>query len=515
MSSNAFLDDLLDLAGQPERLDDAIHAALDELGRLVPYDLAAYFEWRQEAFQPRVLRGSLAEAARAAGGGRVLDPRELPSIERAFARGGPWVLSEAEHEAEGDPWDGVLDLPHGHSCLLLPVQAAGERLGLITMDRQACGPYEDPAVGIAGLTARILAQAVLFARQAARLHELSALLEERNRSYRESRTGECHAVAWLESSRSPAMITVREQARQAAASDAPVLISGETGSGKEVLARAIHEWSLRRGRPFLAVNCAALPSQLAESELFGHVRGAFTGAVRDRPGLFVAVEGGTLLLDEVGDLPLEVQAKLLRALQERTVTPVGTSAPRPVDLRIVAASHLDLAEAVRAGRFREDLFFRLHVVPLLLPPLRDRTEDLELLARTILAELARGRVARWHLARDVPDWLAAQPWPGNIRQLRNVLERATIFSGDGWITRRLLEEGAGAAASPRKRYPGQDEDILPTLENWERDYIVRVLERCGGRVYGPGGAAQVLGLKPTTLQSRMKKLGLRRRHLTD
>jgi transcriptional regulator with GAF, ATPase, and Fis domain len=557
MQHSAVLDDLLDLAGQPERLDEAIHAALDELGRLVPYDLAGYFECRDRALRLRLLRGPLAERARVAGQGLVLEPARLPSIERAFAAGGPKVLSAEEHEREGDPWDGVLDLAHGHSCLLLPVQAGGERLGLITLDRESCGVYEDPAVAVAGLMARILGQAVLFSRQAARLQELSAALEERGRALE---GGASPAGEWLEACRAPAMVRLREQARRAAASDAPVLIAGETGTGKEVLARAIHAWSPRRERPFLAVNCAALPPQLAESELFGHLRGAFTGAVRDRPGLFAAVDGGSLLLDEVGELPPELQAKLLRVLQEGEVTPVGGERPRPVDLRILAASHVDLAAAVRAGRFREDLFFRLHVVPLLVPPLRERPEDVEQLAESVLADLSRRRGAVFRLARDARDWLPLQAWPGNIRQLRNALERATIFSADGWITRALLEEGVppGAAATvptaevPRGFRPGGRAALspagraggagpiaaaglaevardagtaspgsadlvrtppdapLPTLAEWEARFLAHALERSGGRIYGKGGAAAALGLKPTTLQSRLKKLGVRR-----
>jgi len=511
VSAPAFLDDLLDLAGQPARLDEAIASALEEIARLVPYDLAGYFEWSESQcdLRLRVTRGPLAGRASAP---LRLDPARLPSLERAFAAGRPWVLSEAEHAAEGDPWDGVLDLPHGHSCLLLPVMAGGQRLGMITLDREACGPYDDPLVRVAGLAARVLGQAVLFARQAARLQELGARLEERTR-HREGDGGrENRATAWLEASRSPALIAVREQARRAAASEAPVLIGGETGTGKEVLARAIHAWSPRGDGPFLAVNCAALPPQLAESELFGHKRGAFTGAVRDRPGLFVAAEGGTLLLDEVGELPLELQAKLLRVLQDRRVTAVGSEEGRDVDLRLLAASHVDLARAVREGRFREDLFFRLHVVPLTVPALRERREDLDLLAETILAELADGRRDRWRLDGEARDWLRAQAWPGNIRQLRNVLERATIFSGDGWITRPLLAGADGGpvtqppAAAPVTAFP---EGPLPTYVEWERDFLGRVLERRGGRIYGPGGAAAALGLKPTTLQSRLKKLGLR------
>jgi transcriptional regulator with GAF, ATPase, and Fis domain len=511
MSAPDFLDDLLDLAGQPARLDEAIASALEEIARLVPYDLAGYFEWNdtQGDLRLRVTRGPLAGRATAP---LRLDPARLPSLERAFSAGRPWVLSEAEHEAEGDPWDGVLDLPHGHSCLLLPVMAGGRRLGMITLDREACGPYDDPLVRVAGLAARVLGQAVLFARQAERLQELGARLEERTRHGEGDGGRECRATTWLEASRSPALIAVREQAKRAARSEAPVLIGGETGTGKEVLARAIHAWSTRGDGPFLAVNCAALPPQLAESELFGHKRGAFTGAVRDRPGLFVAAEGGTLLLDEVGELPLELQAKLLRVLQERRVTPVGSEEARDVDLRLLAASHVDLARAVREGRFREDLFFRLHVVPLTVPALRERREDLDLLAEAILAELAGGRRDRWRLDTEARDWLRAQAWPGNIRQLRNVLERATIFSRDGWITRPLVAGMAEAAETHTPVAGGTAEpsgERLPTYVEWERDFLRRALQRCQGRIYGAGGAAAALDLKPTTLQSRLKKLGIR------
>ncbi len=297
-----------------------------------------------------------------------------------------------------------------------------------------------------------------------------------------------------------------------AETDTPVLLLGETGTGKERLARAVHRWSARAEGAFVTLNCAAIPAGLLESELFGHVKGAFTGATRDRAGRFQMAHGGTLFLDEVGELPVELQAKLLRALQEKTFEPVGSDRTVRADVRILAATHVDLQQAISQRRFREDLYYRLSVFPLRLPPLRERLEDLPPLCAFLLEEQARrtGRrgmkVTPEGLAR-----LAAYDWPGNIRELANALERATILS-------RKPELGAEAFDLPIRvsgmkasvEAPPLVEGAVPTLEEVQRQHILRVLTLTQGRIYGPGGAAALLGLKPSTLQSRMKKLGITR-----
>jgi transcriptional regulator with GAF, ATPase, and Fis domain len=316
----------------------------------------------------------------------------------------------------------------------------------------------------------------------------------------------------LETSRGPAVRELAMRARQVAETETPVLVLGETGTGKERLARAVHRWSARAEGPFVTLNCAAIPAGLLESELFGHVKGAFTGATRDRAGRFQMAQGGTLFLDEVGELPVELQAKLLRALQEKTFEPVGSDRTVRADVRILAATHVDLRQAISQRRFREDLYYRLSVFPLRLPPLRERLEDLPQLCAFLLEELARrtGRRGMSVTAEGIAR-LAAYDWPGNIRELANALERATILSrkpelGAEAFDLPLRAPETKAAAEP----PSLVEGAVPTLEEVQRQHILRVLTLTQGRIYGPGGAAALLGLKPSTLQSRMKKLGIAR-----
>jgi transcriptional regulator with GAF, ATPase, and Fis domain len=283
--------------------------------------------------------------------------------------------------------------------------------------------------------------------------------------------------------------------------DATVLILGETGTGKELFARAIHDRSRRSQRPLVKVNCAALSASLIENELFGHEKGAYTGASDKAIGRFELADGGTLFLDEVGELPAEVQAKLLRVLQEGEFSRIGDPKTVKVDVRIIAATNRDLAIAVEEGRFRADLYYRLNVFPLQVPALRERTGDVELLARWFVRRLARKHDKP---IREIPEQalraLAQYHWPGNVRELENVIERAVIMSTGGElelgeIVGRRSEEGS---------QPGQ------SLADVESQHIQRVLDETGWRVEGKGGAADVLGLKAGTLRSRMKKLGIRR-----
>jgi len=313
---------------------------------------------------------------------------------------------------------------------------------------------------------------------------------------------------------SPALRLALKGVEQVAATDATVLILGETGTGKELFARAIHNRSQRKGKPLIKVNCAAVPATLIESEFFGHERGAFTGATQRREGRFALADGGTIFLDEIGELPLEVQGKLLRVLQEGEFEPVGGSRPRKVNVRVVAATNRDLEREVREGRFREDLFYRLNVFPLRLPPLRERGQDVALLASTIGARLARdmGKPVRPLTPADVAA-LASYSWPGNVRELRNVIERALITSRDGDLHLESALPGTAEAAieAPREAAPGAG-DILTDrdLRRFERDNMVAALERAGWRVGGAGGAAEILGISASTCKSRMKALGIER-----
>ena len=306
--------------------------------------------------------------------------------------------------------------------------------------------------------------------------------------------------------RSRALRHVLQQVDDVASSDATVLITGESGTGKELLAREIHERSRRSQRPFVRVNCSAIPREMFESEFFGHVRGAFTGAMRDRPGRFQIANGGTIFLDEIGDLPLELQPKLLRVLQEGEYERVGEDVTRKVDVRVIAATNQNLAEEVRARRFREDLFYRLNVFPLALPPLRARTDDIPLLAAHAIAEVSkRLRIQAPTLTEADAARLQQYDWPGNIRELENVIQRAVILSKG---VRLRLDIALADLPATATSAPDMPEVILTDREcrARERANLMKALQRADGRIYGPGGAAELLGINPTTLASRLRAL---------
>jgi PAS domain S-box-containing protein len=295
-----------------------------------------------------------------------------------------------------------------------------------------------------------------------------------------------------------------EQVQSVAPTDATVLLLGETGSGKEVFAGAIHRLSARQRRPMITVNCAAIPATLLESELFGRERGAFTGALARQVGRFELANGSTILLDEIGDLPLDMQVKLLRVLQEKVIERLGGGQTIKVDVRIIAATNRDLEKAVAEKSFREDLFYRLNVFPITIPPLRERVEDIPALVWSFIDEFSTAfRKDITSITKDSLKALQAYHWPGNVRELRNIVERAVILSS----TPRLVIEppkGASSAAAPAKR------GAITRLAEIEAEQIRGVLESVGWRVRGPGGAAELLGLKANTLDSRMAKLGIRR-----
>ena len=305
--------------------------------------------------------------------------------------------------------------------------------------------------------------------------------------------------------RSPALLEVLDKVSRVAPTDATALITGETGTGKELIARAIHSHGRRAAKPLIKLNCAALPAGLIESELFGHEKGAFTGALARRIGRFELADGGSLFLDEVGDLPLETQAKLLRVLQEREIERVGGGASIPIDVRIIAATNRDLLEAVRAGAFREDLYYRLSVFPIALPPLRERADDIPLLVRFLVDKFATRAGRRLDgVSPETMRRLVAYRWPGNIRELENVLERAVILATGPTLD---FEVDAELAADPDVP-EGDPSDS--SLEAVERRHIVSVLRQTRWVIEGPRGAAQVLGLHPNTLRSRLKKMGIAR-----
>ena len=322
-----------------------------------------------------------------------------------------------------------------------------------------------------------------------RLEAENLYLQEEIRSHFEEIVGD-----------SEVMRKVLYKVEQVAATDATVLILGETGTGKELIARALHRLSPRRERPLVKVNCAALPASLIESELFGHEKGAFTGALSRKSGRFELADSGTLFLDEIGDLPLELQAKLLRVLQEGEFERLGGAKTMKVDVRILAATNRDLERAIVEGTFRSDLYYRLTVFPVELPPLREREGDIPLLVRHFIGR-KRGKFGSRveKVTREAMERLAGYPWPGNVRELENVIERALILSSGATLH---LEESFAAVKTPA--------ESPESLAELERLHIHKILEACDWKIKGRGNAAERLKIAPATLRGRMKKLGLRR-----
>jgi transcriptional regulator with GAF, ATPase, and Fis domain len=408
-----------------------------------------------------------------------------------------WAADPAWMRAEGVAGFGGQPLVH-----------RGEVLGVLgVFARGAVGPdCMDWLRAIADGAAAAIATARAFER----IEELTRRLERENEYLREEVT---RAGAFGELiGGGPALEALARQIDLVAPTDAAVLILGESGTGKELVAREVHRRSGRSARPLIKVNCAAVPRELYESEFFGHARGAFTGALRDRAGRFELADGGTLFLDEVGEIPPELQAKLLRVLQEGELERVGEERTRKVDVRLIAATNRDLRAEAEAGRFRQDLYFRLSVFPIELPPLRRRVEDIPVLAEHFLALAARklGR-PKPRLTLADAQRLQRYGWPGNVRELQHVIERAVILA-EG--VRPVIELPADpAAASPQARpSPLRDHsDRLLTdaeVRRLEADNIRAALRRTAGKVSGPGGAAELLGIRPTTLASRIKALGL-------
>jgi len=308
---------------------------------------------------------------------------------------------------------------------------------------------------------------------------------------------------------SPALKRLRGEIAQAAPTNGRALVFGENGTGKELVARAIHALSLRASGPFVEVNCAAIPEELIESELFGHAKGAFTGALAARKGKFELADGGTLFLDEIADMSLKTQAKVLRALQEQRIEPVGGAGSVDVDVRVIAATNKDLDEEIRGGRFRDDLYFRLNVIPFHVPPLRERPGDVPLLARHFMEVLSaeHGRRPR-AIAPDVLAALSRLPWPGNVRELRNIMERLVIMTPDGTIEMRHLPasllEGLPAAALPEAA-PADPGTLAEAREEFERRFILAKYHECGGNM---SRTAEALGVERSNLYRKMKGYGI-------
>jgi len=383
-----------------------------------------------------------------------------------------------------------------------PLVFRGETLGVLGVFRRTL--INEQEFGWLQMFANQAAAAVANARAFSELDRLRQQLESHN-AYLQEEVDSALSFGRIVG-RSRSLRHVLQQVDDVASTDATVLITGESGTGKELLAREIHERSRRSQQPFVRVNCSAIPREMFESEFFGHVRGAFTGAMRDRPGRFQIANGGTIFLDEIGDLPLELQPKLLRVLQEGEYERVGEDVTRKVDVRVIAATNQNLAEEVRARRFREDLFYRLNVLPLALPPLRARSDDIPLLATHAIAEVSkRLRIPAPTLTQADAARLQQYDWPGNIRELENVIQRAVILSKGLRLRLDIALADLPTAATSAADTP---DVILTDRECRAREHanLMKALQRTDGRIYGAGGAADLLGINPTTLASRLRAL---------
>jgi formate hydrogenlyase transcriptional activator len=415
----------------------------------------------------------------------------------------PVIISRVSQETR---WPGLSKrvAPYGvQSGCYLPLTTARRRMGALAFACKQPDAYVETELEFLQLVANQVAVAV---ENAVAFQEIEALRDKlhKEKTYLEEEVRTEHNFGQIVGE-SPALHRVLKLAETVAPTGSTVLIRGETGTGKELVARALHDLSPRRDRTFVKLNCAAIPTGLLESELFGHEKGAFTGAIGQRVGRFELAHQGTLFLDEVGDIPLELQPKLLRVLQEQEFERLGSTRTIRVDVRLVAATNRDLARMVADGQFRSDLYYRLNVFPLLVPPLRERPDDIPRLVHHFAQRFAR-RMGRQieTVPSEVMDSLVRYPWPGNIRELQNVIERAVILSPGPSLHVPLGD------LQPAPGVPEEPTAEAVTLADAEREHIVGVLRGTGWVVGGPDGAAARLGMRRSTLQWKMKKLGISR-----
>ncbi len=426
------------------------------------------------------------------------------------ARGQPLVITNIAEDAAWPKHPDWMPAENIRGFDAQPIMHDGQVLGVLALFTRIPTTEEGPAW--VRILADSIAAALVNARAFEEIERLRARLELEN-SYLREEVREAKAFGQMLGN-SPAWRQVLRQIDMVAPTEATVLIQGESGTGKELVAREVHRRSRRHEQPLIRVNCASVPRELFESEFFGHVKGAFTGAVKDRAGRFEAASGGTLFLDEVGEIPWELQSKFLRVLQEKQYERVGEERTRSVDVRIIAATNRELQAEVAAGRFRQDLYYRLNVFPIVVAPLRARREDIPLLADYFL-ELAvqRLKLAPLRIVETQARLLQNYDWPGNVRELQNVIERAAILAQGGSLQIDIAGQGPINFSAPAPSAPSAEPAAILSEREWaarERANVEAALESTGWKIHGPGGAAELLGVKPTTLVSRIKRMGLKR-----
>ncbi len=494
---------------------DALFAsAYEAIGRVIPFDRAAFLIYQPDSKTLKLLsmQGPIESDFFKVGKEYDLEETQISA----------WVLEHQEVVTRGDlkreqqsPGEKRLVEEGIQSYCVVPLIAMGQSMGTFAVWSKTQNRYTEADAELLREVANQVALAIANMKSYEEIASLKARLEKENVYLQEEIRTEHNFEEIVGDS--PPLLALLRRVDQVAPTDSTVLIYGETGTGKELIARAIHDRSNRKNRPLVKVNCSAISAGLVESELFGHVKGAFTGAFERRVGRFELADGGTIFLDEVGELPLDTQVKLLRVLQEREFEPVGSNRSVHVDVRIICATNRNLEEAIKAGTFRSDLYYRLNVFPLEVPPLRERRSDIDQLARFFVSRYARNLGKKiTAISEGATQKLLSYSWPGNVRELQNVIERALIL-----CNAPVLDlEGDLATVSPSSfvseplpelaEVSYADQSPLQTLQEVERAHILSVLQQTHGVIEGANGAAKTLGMHPNTLRHRMEKLGIKR-----
>ena len=495
----------------PEALFSSAYEAIQ---RVVPFDRAAFLLYKPESKSLKLVSMQGPNDSDFFQVGREYDLEETQIS--------AWVLEHQEVVMRGDlrheqqsPGEKSLVLEGIQSYCVAPLVAMGKSLGTFAVWSEKQSHYTEADAELLRDVANQVALAIANMTSYEEIASLKARLEKENVYLQEEIRTEHNFDEIVGDS--PPLLALLRRVDQVAPTDSTVLIYGETGTGKELIARAIHDRSNRKNRPLVKVNCSAISAGLVESELFGHVKGAFTGAFERRIGRFELADGGTIFLDEVGELPLDTQVKLLRVLQEREFEPVGSNRSVRVDVRIICATNRNLEESIKAGTFRSDLYYRLNVFPLEVPPLRERRSDIDQLATFFVSRYARNLGKKiTGIAESARQKLLTYSWPGNIRELQNLIERAVIISTGPIL--ELESDLISVAAAPvflnaehsAEIISDSDQSPLKTLQEVERDHILAVLQQTHGVIEGSNGAARTLGMHPNTLRHRMEKLGIKR-----
>ena len=495
-----------------------LHAVTESLRRVIPFDRAGFSLYVPERKTFRLLATESEissdyfrvglELRRGEGISTWVFDHQQPVLRRDLEKEQQYP-NDRRHLADGI-----------YSYCVAPLIIRGKSIGTLNVASRTRNQYSEPDLEFLQEVASQVALAVENMQSYQEIAALETRLKKENVYLQEEIRTEHNFEEIV--GNSPALLAVLRKVEQVAPTDSTVLICGETGTGKELIARAIHNRSARKDRPLVKVNCSAISAGLVESELFGHIKGAFTGALERRSGRFELADGGTIFLDEVGELPLETQVKLLRVLQEREFEPVGSSQPVRVDVRVIAATNRKLEESIKTGSFRDDLFYRLNVFPVEVPPLRERRSDISKLATFFMFHYSKklGKNIEG-ISQDTMDRISDYSWPGNVRELQNVIERAVILCQQPILDLKpdlapisargvLPQAPEGPSEAEATTYSGPASPVLSTLEDVERGYIMAVLKQTGGVIEGPKGAAKILNLHPNTLRHRISKLGIKR-----